>query len=186
MRMPRTIYSAIVIVILAMGMFSSNAQAAAKFTSDLSQVEINLTGDRWTLSKSDERSRSERVRVWIRDSHEVANIFFVELLRLGRYDTIDEWIEERVIPARLKIYGEDNYAVRSKKKGEAKLGSGQIVKTAAYSLTIHGEYFRDVLFAYFPNQEGTRWSIMFVYNSGVDRNQEDAFREIMKGITLRD
>ncbi len=39
-RMPRTIYPVIVIGILAMGMMSSNAQAAAKFEGELCQVSM--------------------------------------------------------------------------------------------------------------------------------------------------
>ena len=91
-RMPRTIYSATIIVILAMGMLSSNAQAAAEFTSELSQIEITLPSDRWTLTKSDERDRGERVRAWFGDSEDVANFFFLERRRRGRYTTIDEWL----------------------------------------------------------------------------------------------
>ena len=183
--MPRTTYSAIVIVILAMGMLSSNARAAAKFASELSQIEIALPGDRWSLRKSDERDRGERVRAWITDSENVANIFFLEIRRQGRYATIDEWLEKRVIPRWLKKYGKDDYTVQSKDKGEATLGSGQRVKIVKYSLLIHDNNYRDVRFAYFTNGEGTRWSYLFVSNKGKDRDQEDAFREIMKGITLR-
>ncbi len=183
--MPRTTYSAIVIVMLAMGMLSSNAQAAAKFTSELSQIEINLTGDRWTLTKSDERDRGERVRAWFRDSEDVGNFFFLEIRRRGRYATIDEWLAKRVIPRWLKRYGKDDYTVQSKDKGQATLDSGQRVKIVKYSLLIHDNNFREVRFAYFTNGEGTRWSYLFVSNFGADRDQEDAFREIMKGITLR-
>ena len=183
--MPRTIYSAIVIVMFAMGMLSSNAQAAAEFTSELSQIEITLPGDRWTLRKSDERDRGERVRAWFVDSEDVANFFFIEVHRLSRYNTIDEWLEKRAIPRWLKKYGKDDYTVQSKDKGEATLGSGQRVKIVKYSLLIHDNFSREVRFAYFTNGEGTRWSYLFVSNKGKDQDQEKAFQEIMKGITLR-
>ncbi len=102
-------------------------QAAAKFTSELSQIECTLPGDRWTLRKSDERDRRERVRVWIKDSENVANMFFLELNRPRRhkYETIDEWIEKRVIPRWLERYGKDDYTVQSKDKGKRRwvLGS---------------------------------------------------------------
>jgi len=161
---------------------------------ELTQVEINLPGNRWTLSRSKKNLARGWVKAWFKDSKGVANIYFVEGLRQyqHRYDTIDEWFEKDVGLNILEKYGKGNYDVLSEARSEATLGSGQRVKTVSYFLLIRDKSRRNVRFAYFPNQDETRWSIIFVCNSGVDQNQDDAFQnqddafqKIMNGISLR-
>lgn len=168
---------------------SQSVQAAEKFVSELSQVGIDLSDDRWTLVKSKENWRRQWVRASFRDSLSIANVFWLEGLRVyqRKYETIDEWFEKKIAPRFLDKYSRSlDYAIVSKEKGQATLGSGERVTIVKYVILIeiNGEY-RNVRFAYFPNKNGRRWSFVFVTNRGADLNQDDAFQKVMKGITLR-
>lgn len=169
------------------GVVSQNVKETAEFMSELTQVEFDLPGDRWALVGSKENLDRRWVKMRFKDSKRIANILFGEGLRRyqHKYDTIDEWFEKKLAPRILEKYGKGDYAVLSEDKSEATLGSGQRVKTVSYFLLIRDKYHRNVRFAYFPSQEGTRWSYLFVSNKGKNHDQEDAFQKIMKGITFR-
>ena len=183
----RTIASALSVVVVTAGIWSSNVQADVKFEGGLCRIVIDLPNDRWTLNRSKESTRRGYIRATIGDSHSVANIRLEAEAkwRHQQYASIDEWFEGRILPRRLERYSSDyGYDILSTKKSDANLASGEAVKVVEYYLDIN-DNSRNVRFAYFPDREDTHWHSVFVFNSGVYRDQDRAFKEILKGISLR-